>query len=304
MPEQQGRRDGPDPNAPTTNEDLSNQMATTPALSFSRPTGPADATHLVLGHSLGTSAALWAYAVPLLAQRFQVICWDLPGHGDSPVAVQKFTISDLSDSIVEHLDSLGVSNFYYAGVSIGGTVGLDLALRYADRVAASAIISSGAGVDSASAWEERAAAVRAHGTDSLVAGSSQRWFAPSTRELHPARIERILPALSNADDESYAYACEALAAYDVTSKLVDVAPPILALWGEYDQLVPADRSAQIADGVSRGTVQCVPDAAHASPLEQPETITRQLTDFFTSVVRPEPRTNDGGIANPSPHAGP
>ncbi|BBY67666.1 alpha/beta fold hydrolase [Mycolicibacterium helvum] len=257
----------------------------TPTLTFTDPVGPADAATLVLGHSLGTSAALWADVVPLLAQSLHVVCWELPGHGQSPSAEHAFTIGDLSDAIMEHLDARGVSRFFYAGVSIGGTVGLDLALRYSDRVAAAAIVSAGASVDSRVAWAERAASVRANGTDSLAAGSLQRWFAPSTRELHPDRVNRMLLALGYTDDESYARACEALADYDATARLAQVAPPVLALWGEHDQLVPEQRSVQIARGVRRGSVQCVPNAAHAGPLEQPETVAGELTAFFGLVLR-------------------
>jgi len=254
-----------------------------PTLTFTGPVGPADANYLLLGHSLGTSSALWADAAPLLAQSFRVICWELPGHGDSPPAVRAFTVGDLSDAIVEYLGRRGVSRFLYAGVSIGGTVGLDLALRHADRVGAAAIISSGASVNSA-AWVERAASVRAHGTEPLSAGYSQRWFAPSTRELHPDKVDRVLHAFRDTDDESYALACEALAGYDVTAKLAQLTPPVLALWGQYDQLVPEQSSVELAQSVQRGAVQCVPDAAHASPLEQPATVAGQLTGFFHQAL--------------------
>lgn len=266
---------------------IGSQPATGPSIAFTHPVGSPDAPLLVLGHSLGTSAALWADAVPLLAQSFQVICWDLPGHGNSPAANGAFTIGDLSDRVVRQLDAYGVSRFLYAGASIGGTVGLDLAFRYGDRVSAVAVLSSGACVDSRATWVQRAESVRANGTDTLVAGSLQGWFAPSTRELHPDRVQRMLRALHDADDRSYACACEALGAYDLTSRLAEVVPPVLALWGQYDRLVPESRSAQIALGVRRGVIQCVPDAAHTCPLEQPETVAGQLTDFFDAVISPE-----------------
>jgi 3-oxoadipate enol-lactonase len=256
-------------------------MATV-ALAFTPAVGASDAPALVLGHSLGTSAALWAEAIPLLANSFRVSCLDLPGHGASPAARREYTIGELADTIVAHLDARGVPNFSYAGVSIGGTVGLDLALRHADRVSAVAIVSAGARVDARAVWAERAASVRANGTGSLVAGSLQRWFAPSTRDLHPDRTERMMRALRATDDESYALACEALADYDVADRLAEVTPPVLALWGQYDHLVPEQRSVDLANGVNHGTARCVRAAAHAAPLEQPATVAGQLVDFFGS----------------------
>ncbi|MCE0762504.1 alpha/beta hydrolase [Pseudonocardia kujensis] len=260
-------------------------------LAVTDPVGPAEARCLVLGHSLGTSAALWADALPLLAQDFRVLCWELPGHGASPVAQAAFTVGDLSDALVEHLETLGVRKFLYAGVSITGTVGLDIALRHADRVGGVAVISSGARVESRSAWAERAASVRVHGTQSLVPGSAQRWFAPSTRELHRDRIARLLEALRDTDDESYACACEALADYDGTAGLARTAAPVLAVWGQYDELVPQQWSAEIARVVRRGALECVPDAAHASPAEQPATVADRLASFFGTAPGPVPTSS-------------
>lgn len=257
-------------------------------LAFTAAVGAPDAPHLVLGHSLGTSAALWAEAVPLLANSFRVTCVDLPGHGDSPAATGSYLVGDVADAIVAHLDDCGVSNFRYAGVSIGGAIGLDLARRHPARVFAAVVVSAGARVDSREMWAERAASVRIDGTASLVPGTLQRWFAPGTTERHPDRTERMMRALRETDDESYALACEALADFDIADRLGEVEPPILALWGEYDQLVPEARSVDVAKGVRRGIVDRVPDAAHAAPLEQPGTVAGQLADFFGSLESVEP----------------
>ncbi|SCL25087.1 3-oxoadipate enol-lactonase [Micromonospora inyonensis] len=249
-------------------------------IAFGEPRGATDAPYLVLGHSLGTSSDLWADAAPVLAPHFRVITWDLPGHGASPAAEGAFTISDLSDAVVGQLDARGVSTFSYAGVSIGGTVGLDLAVRHAERVDGVVVISAGVDVDAPAAWAERAALVRSKGTEALAAGSLQRWFAPVTREHRGDRAASMVEALRLTDDRSYAWACEALAAYDVSADLPRTDVRALALWGEYDQLVPERKSAELARMLSNGSVQCVPGAAHAAPLEQPTTVSGLLVDFF------------------------
>ncbi|MFI9642621.1 alpha/beta fold hydrolase [Micromonospora sp. NPDC051925] len=252
-------------------------------IAVNEPRGATDAPCLVLGHSMGTSSDLWADAVPLLAPHFRVIIWDLPGHGASPVADGGFTISDLSDAVVDQLEARGVSTFSYAGVSIGGTVGMDLALRHAERIDGVAVISAGANVDAPADWAERATLVRSQGTEALAAGSLQRWFAPATREHHGERAAAMVEALRRVDDRSYSWACEALAAYDVSADLPRIDGRVLALWGEHDQLAPERKSAELARGVPRGAVQCVPGAAHAAPLEQPAIVSGLLVDFFRDL---------------------
>ncbi|MFF3854275.1 alpha/beta fold hydrolase [Micromonospora sp. NPDC002575] len=252
-------------------------------IAFGEPLGAADAPRLVLGHSLGTSSDLWSDAAVLLAQHFRVITWDLPGHGASPAADGAFTIGDLSDIVVGQLDARGVSSFLYAGVSIGGTVGMDLALRHAGRVDGLAVISAGARVDAPADWAERAAKVRLAGTEPLAAGSLQRWFAPATLRRRGERAASMVEALRRTDDRSYAWACEALADRDLSADLPGMNVRTLALWGEYDRIVPGEKSTELARELPRGVVQRVPGAAHAAPLEQPSTVARLLVDFFLGV---------------------
>jgi 4-carboxymuconolactone decarboxylase len=98
--------------------------------------GPA----LLLGPSLGTAArTLWAPAAERLVERFHVLAWDLPGHGASPTA-EGFTVADLAAALRERVDG----PFGYAGVSVGGAVGLELLLQDGERIEFATLISTGA----------------------------------------------------------------------------------------------------------------------------------------------------------------
>jgi 3-oxoadipate enol-lactonase len=252
-------------------------------LHFTPPEGPDGADLLVLGHSLGTGAVLWSDVVPLLTAAFRVVLWELPGHGESPAPTGPYTVGDLSDAVVEHVDRLGVETFSAAGVSLSGVVALDLVDRYPERVCAAVVISAGARVDAPSFWHDRAQSVRASGTGVLVQASSQRWFASRTRSEAPHRIDSLLDALRTTDDGGYARGAEALAAFDIAERLPGIEPPVLAIAGEYDEAVPEARSRDIAEAVQRGRMVRIPDAAHAAPLEQPRLVAEALTEFLAGV---------------------
>ena len=256
---------------------------TVPELTFTDPVGPADAPLLVLGPSLGTSTILWERALPALRERFRVTAWDLPGHGESPAPTAGFTVAELADAVADGARGLGADRILYAGVSLGGATGLELALRHPDLVAAAAIVASGAQLGDPQAWHDRAAQVRAQSTSSLIVGSAQRWFAPGSIEREPELSGRLLHALQDADDEGYALCCEALAAYDVQDRLGEIALPVLAVWGRHDQVAPEAKAEQIASGVRRGGVAVIEDAAHLPPAEQPDATAAALLDFFASV---------------------
>jgi alpha-beta hydrolase superfamily lysophospholipase len=102
-----------------------------PELTFSRLTGDQTADQvLVVGPSLGTSvAALWTRCASYLESHFEVLGWDLPGHGRSRAATAEFSMADLASSVREGADEVAEARpVWYAGVSLGGAVGLRLAL--------------------------------------------------------------------------------------------------------------------------------------------------------------------------------
>ncbi|GAA1698600.1 hypothetical protein GCM10009792_18320 [Microcella alkalica] len=256
---------------------------TTPSIHLTPAVGPDGAPLLVLGPSLGTSTILWETALPLLAERYRVCAWDLPGHGAGHATTEPFTVGELADGLAGALRDRGEQRILYAGVSLGGATGLELALRHPDLVAAAAIVASGAQLGTPEAWHERAATVRAQSTSAVIIPSAQRWFAPGSMERAPDLSGRLLHVLQDADDESYARCCEALAAYDVRGRLGEIRMPVLALWGEHDAVAPEAKADEIARGVAGGRAVMVPGAAHLPPAEDAAATAAALLDFFGSV---------------------
>lgn len=257
-------------------------MSALPLISLTAPVGPADAPLVVLGPSLGTSTILWDDVVPLLADDYRVSAWDLPGHGAGPLAREAFTVADLADAVAAAVPD---DTFLYAGVSLGGATGLELALRHGGRVRAAGIVASGAQLGDPSAWADRAAQARAQSTSSLIIASAQRWFAPDSIARRPDLTGRLLHALQDADDDSYARCCEALAAHDVRSSLGEIAVPVLAAWGAFDAVAPEAKALEIAEGVRDGRVARIDEAGHLPPAEQPEAVAALLRSFFVSASR-------------------
>jgi 3-oxoadipate enol-lactonase len=237
----------------------------------------ASAPVLVLGPSLGTSSNVWTAAAERLASEFTVVCWDLPGHGASPPATEPFGLPEIADAVAASVDT---DEYIYAGVSLGGAVGLHLALRD-HRMRGTAAICSGAIIGSPTGWYDRAALVRASGTSALVKSSRERWFAPGNLT---ESAQHLLDALPAVDDESYALCCEALASHDLRSELPRIAVPVLAAWGEHDLVTPAIRSEEIAAGVRNGGTHRIAHAGHLAPLERPDDVASILKAHFMSIT--------------------
>lgn len=252
---------------------------TLPELAVTEPTGPEGAPVVVLGPSLGTTAAtLWEDVVPILAQRYRVALWDLPGHGASKPATEPFTTEDLAAALAERIRDL--APVLYAGVSLAGAVGQQLVVHHSDILAAAAIVCSSPVFGEPEAWHERAERIRRQGTPVLVRDQAERWFAPGSIAARPVITGKLLHNLSDTDDESYALCCEALAAYDVREALVGRTTPVLALYGEHDPVSPRPGQETIVGAVANGRMVEVADASHLAPAEKPAEVADELIRFF------------------------
>ncbi|GAA1211756.1 alpha/beta fold hydrolase [Rhodoglobus aureus] len=239
--------------------------------------GTTGAPLIVLGPSLGTSSLVWEDAAKLLGSQFSLLSWDLPGHGISAPASSSFSVAELADAVIELIDE---PTFYYAGVSLGGGVGLELALRHPKRLDRVALICSLAKFGKASAWTERATLVRAQSTSVLVGASADRWFSHGSIARLPQVTGRLLHTLADADDESYALCCEALANYDLRGEIGNLTQPLLAISGHDDPVARPEAMAELAASAPHGRAIDVTDAGHLTSAEQPAVVAQLLTNFF------------------------
>lgn len=255
-----------------------------PSLTMTWLAGTVDAPAvLVVGPSLGTSVeVLWEAAAGLLGDRFEVFGWDLPGHGRSKKADAPFTVGDLAVAVRRTAEEVaGGRPVAYAGVSLGGAVALELALEPGPFFAV-ACIAGAAKIGDAAAWHERAELVRRAGTPVMVAGSSQRWFAPGFVSRDPRTANRLLLSLSDSDSNSYALACEALAGFDVHDRISAARVPVLVAPGEHDVVVPPQMATETtADLIPTATVHVFDGCAHLPPAEDPGAVAEVLGIMFS-----------------------
>ena len=258
---------------------------TAPDISAVRLGGSPSLPLLVLGPSLGTSArALWSRCAAHLGDRFEVLAWDLPGHGSNTEVSQSFSIADLAVGVRTLVDDVLTDrgepggSFSYAGDSVGGAVGLQLLLDLPTRVERAVLVCTGAIIGTPESWRERAAQVRSSGTAAMVERATRTWFSPGFVHLEPAVATELLQSLRDADDEGYARVCEALAAFDVRDRLSNIRPPVVAVAGSVDPATPVAGLQEIACGVRRGRLIVLDDVAHLAPAEVPDRIARIIRD--------------------------
>lgn len=247
---------------------------------------------LVLGPSLGTGVtALWQDVVPQLIGDTDVVGWDLPGHGSAPEVdpadVAGLTVPDLARAVLGIVDRAQAERgdpgapFWYAGVSVGGAVGLQLLLDEPDRLRGAALICTAARFGEPGPWLERAQLVETAGTPTQVVGSTQRWFGPGFVEREPEVVLRLLGSLQTADRFGYGAVCRALATHDLRSRLSGTTVPVRTVAGEHDVPTPPAALEQIADAVGAPRPEVLTGVAHLAPAEAPDHVAELVRELLT-----------------------
>lgn len=242
--------------------------------------GPDDGPPVLLAPSLGTTLAMWDDLAVTLSTRYRVIRFDTRGHGSSPCPSGPYTISELAADVVALADSLDIDRFTFVGLSLGGAIGQILAVEHPHRLTALVLCCTGPALGDPETWRERAAKVRAEGMAFLVEPTKARWFTPGFLQSHPDRAGRLLEMLASAMPEGYAACCDALAAYDVTSRLGEITTPTRVIAGAQDPVSPPEVARDMAGLIPDADLVVLDDASHIANVTQPDRFNQAVLEHL------------------------
>jgi 3-oxoadipate enol-lactonase/4-carboxymuconolactone decarboxylase len=225
---------------------------------------------------------MWDRQIAELSERWRVIRYDLPGHGGAP-AYPAASVGDLAERLLATLDQLGVQRFGYAGCSVGGAVGIELALRHPQRVVTLALVAASPRFGTADEFRQRGVVVRTNGLDPIARSAPERWFTPAFAAAQPAIVEWAVQMVRTTDPGCYIAACEALAAFDVRAGLGRVQVPTLVVVGSEDQVTGPAEARTLVAGIPDARLALVPGASHLAPVEQPAAVTDLLAHHFATA---------------------
>lgn len=242
--------------------------------------GRQDAPVVVLSNSLGSTHRMWDAQIAMLEQHFRVLRYDTRGHGDSPVPDGPYSIDDLADDLIGLLDQHGVQRAHLVGLSLGGMTVMRVASRNPERVKRMVVLCTGAQLPPAESWSERAALVRAQGSQAVAGAVVQRWFTQKFLDDHPELRAAFEQMVASTPAEGYAACCEAIAKLDLREELSTIVAPTLAVAGAADPASPPAKLEDIVAKIPGARLLTVPDAAHLANAEQPDRVTAALIEHL------------------------
>jgi 3-oxoadipate enol-lactonase len=238
--------------------------------------GPEDAPVLVLSNSLGTTLDMWDPQVEALAGRFRLLRYDHRGHGGSPVPEGPYAIEDLGRDLLVLLDRLGIEDFNFGGLSVGGMVGMWVASEVPERVERLVLLCTSALLGPRDMWDARIASVGDGGMDAIADAVLERWFTPGFRYEHPEVVGWVGDQLRATSPEGYVATCGAIRDMDLRDRLGAVEAPTLLLAGPDPPPAPPDHAERIAEGVRDSRLVVIPEAAHLANIERAERVAGEM----------------------------
>ncbi|RFP17774.1 3-oxoadipate enol-lactonase [Duganella sp. BJB488] len=247
--------------------------------------GKAPRHTVVLSHALGCDLTMWDSLANQLAADCRVIAYDHRGHGASSAPQGLYSMADLADEAAALLRELDTGPVVWIGLSMGGMVGQELALRHPSLVRALALGNTTSRYPEAAreAWQQRIATVREQGIEVIADAVMGRYFHDAFRAEHAATVARFRRRLLSTDSTGYIGCCNAVGTVDTTERLGAIAVPTLLIAGELDQGTPVAMSQIVQQAIPGASLVVLPDASHLGAVEQPVLFAAAVTGFLAGL---------------------
>lgn len=243
---------------------------------------------LIMG--LGYPSCMWHRTRPVLAERFRTIALDNRGIGNSDVPPGPYPMALMASDAAAVLDAAGLDSAHVFGVSMGGMIAQEFALRYAKRVR-SLILGCTAAGGPTSVRAEQDAMQMLMTRDKMSPEQALQAPVPFIYDSATprARIDEDLairrPWLPRP--EGYAAQLQGIIAWEGYSRLPAINAPTLVIHGESDRLVPPGNGKLIAERIPGAKLVMIPHASHLFLTDQTDTAHRVLLQFLDEQVRSE-----------------
>lgn len=245
-----------------------------------------DGPPLILIHGVGLDLAMWSGLAGALERHFQVIRYDMLGHGLSAKPPGRRSLADFVAQLDRLHAYLGVGPGAVVGFSMGGLVARAYAARHAERVAKLVLMNTVFDRSPAerAAIQQRVALVERDGIAATIDAALARWFTPGFLAAHPDIEEDLRTRMLGNDHHGYleAYRVFAGADAELGDALDGITCPTLVMTGEDDVGSTPAMARAMGERLPRASVRIVPGQRHMGLAEDPEPVTAALLDFLLS----------------------
>jgi 3-oxoadipate enol-lactonase len=256
---------------------------------------------LLLIMGLAADSTAWMFQVPEFAAKYRTIVFDNRGVGRSSKPAGPYTVHEMADDAAGLLDVLHVARAHVVGVSMGGMIAQELALRHPERVHGLVLACTYPEPD-ADIERNRRFSVQQLGGSITEGGDVQI----DLKAINPMDfLQQLLPMVFNqafianelpkllqvfSGALQYGFSMEAILgqvgavmSHKATDRLGRITAPTLVITGDADRLIPPANSDILAKGIPGAKLVKIPGGSHGFNFETPEIFNRAVLEFLASV---------------------
>lgn len=240
---------------------------------------------VMLSHGLATDLTMWDELTDSLKDRYRVLRYEARGHGASAAPGGDYTLDQLVDDAAGILDAMKIEQALFAGLSMGGMVGLGLMIRHPHKIKGAVIADSRHTTtpDFTKAWLDRIEMVRKGGVEAVVASTVSRWSSEGLGQRNPGVVARMEKMVRNTSANGYCGCAAALARLNWGPRLNQIGVPVLVMCGDEDHGAPPENSRQMASMIKDARFVEIRQAGHIANIEQPAMFNAAVGEFFDRI---------------------
>jgi len=234
---------------------------------------------LVLSNSLGTTFSIWDAQVPEFEKHFRLLRYDMRGHGQSSVPSPPYSVPELASDVLSLADFLGIDRFHLCGLSVGGMIGMSLAVQSPARLRKLALCSTAAKIGTFESWNTRIEMVRTQGMKEIARATPPRWFTPNFQNSSPRVVAAVVRSIESLNPEGYIGGCCAVRDFDARATVANIDVPVLVISATHDPAAPPSDGHFLAEHIP-GARYAEVNASHLSIMEDPQSFTKEVLKFL------------------------
>lgn len=229
-----------------------------------RETGSGAPLLMIMG--LGYTSAMWHRIEAELAKHYRLLIFDNRGLGDTPLSQEPFTLADMAADAVAVMDAAGYECTHVMGISMGGYIAQELALRYPNRVNHLILGCTGPGGEAAvppaqSVLDLLVSRASMEAEEAMWAMAPNVYASSTPRTVIEADFALRLKQYPS--EEAYLAQLNAIMNWEGTAdRLASIDCPTLVIHGEEDGLVPFANGEFLAANIPQAQHRWMPKASH------------------------------------------
>ena len=242
---------------------------------------------IVFGHSMLFNLRMFDDQVTFLKDKYRCVSFDFRGQGKSQINKGGYDLDTLTNDIAELMNILNCTPCHFVGFSMGGMVGMRLAIKHPELLKSLVLIDTSSDIEPKEKMGKNKMMIwisRYFGLSVLANQIMSMFF--SANFINDKRRKELKRSWKNhliANDKAGITKVVKGVLYrkSITQLLSVITTPTLILVGENDILTPYDKAKILHKNINNSILKVIPRSGHMSPVEEPDIVNQQIGDFLS-----------------------